>query len=220
MNYYQYFSEIEETFVRRRGRNLLLSPLDWALIESWKERGIPLRLVLASIHSVFDAIENSPGRQPTVKSLSYCSDEVESRFAEWIDGRAGSHGLKAQQDTRPSDETVAKHLDSIARDLEDAIGTAPIEVAKHLSESVARLKNLGETVPADVETLLEEIDRSIDAIPLERCAEESICEQVKSELSAIGRNPETAENKNAYDRMVLHKIREQTKIPRASLFYL
>ena len=43
MNYFNYFSEIEELFIRRRGRNLLLSPLDWALIESWQEREVPLQ---------------------------------------------------------------------------------------------------------------------------------------------------------------------------------
>ncbi len=36
-NYFNYFTEIEEHFQRARGTGLfLLSPLDWALIESWK----------------------------------------------------------------------------------------------------------------------------------------------------------------------------------------
>jgi hypothetical protein len=47
MNYFNYFSEIEELFIRRRGRNLLLSPLDWALIESWQEREVPLHIICA-----------------------------------------------------------------------------------------------------------------------------------------------------------------------------
>ena len=49
LNYYNYFTEIEETFIRRRGKNLLLSPLDWALIESWQEREVPLSVVLRGI---------------------------------------------------------------------------------------------------------------------------------------------------------------------------
>ncbi len=52
MNYFNYFSEIEETFIRRRGRNLLLSPLDWALIETWQERGVPLPVILRGISKV------------------------------------------------------------------------------------------------------------------------------------------------------------------------
>jgi hypothetical protein len=36
-NYFNYFTEIEEHFQRRRGSLLLLSTIDWALIETWRE---------------------------------------------------------------------------------------------------------------------------------------------------------------------------------------
>ena len=43
INYFNYFTEIEEHFQRARGTGLfLLSPLDWALIESWKNAEVPL----------------------------------------------------------------------------------------------------------------------------------------------------------------------------------
>ena len=45
-NYFNYFTEIEEHFQRRRGGILLLSTLDWALIETWKDAGIPLEAAL------------------------------------------------------------------------------------------------------------------------------------------------------------------------------
>ena len=60
MNYYNYFTEIEDTFIRRRGKNLFLSPLDWALIEVWQDRGIPLHIVIRSIESVFDVFDRQP----------------------------------------------------------------------------------------------------------------------------------------------------------------
>lgn len=42
LNYFNYFTEVEEQFQRSRATGLfLLSPLDWALIESWKKRGHP-----------------------------------------------------------------------------------------------------------------------------------------------------------------------------------
>ena len=42
-NYFNYFTEIEEHFQRARGTGLfLLSPLDWALLEGWKNAGVPL----------------------------------------------------------------------------------------------------------------------------------------------------------------------------------
>ena len=49
LNYFNYFTEIEERFQQRRGSILLLSTLDWALIETWQEAGIPLDAALRGI---------------------------------------------------------------------------------------------------------------------------------------------------------------------------
>ena len=91
MNYFNYFTEIEDAFVRRRGRHLLLSPMDWALIESWKEMGVPLHVALRGIETSFDSYESKPRRR-TVKSLLYGQEEVEAQFAEWRERQTGSHG--------------------------------------------------------------------------------------------------------------------------------
>jgi len=53
-NYFNYFTEIEEHFQSRRGTGLILSTLDWALIETWKVAGIPLEAVLRGIDTTFD----------------------------------------------------------------------------------------------------------------------------------------------------------------------
>ena len=83
MNYYNYFTEIEDAFIRRRGKNLLLSPLDWALIEGWQERGVPLHVVLRAIETVFDGYDRQPNQNRTIKSLFYCREEVEAQYVEW-----------------------------------------------------------------------------------------------------------------------------------------
>ena len=82
MNYYNYYTEIEEAFVRRRGKSLVLSPLDWALIDAWREREVPLHIVLRAIESVFDIWDKQPKRSRTVKSLAYCREEIEAQFEE------------------------------------------------------------------------------------------------------------------------------------------
>ena len=69
-NYFNYFTEIEDAFVRRRGKHLMLSPMDWALIERWKELNVPLHIVLRGIEKSFDSWEAIP-RKRTVKSLLY-----------------------------------------------------------------------------------------------------------------------------------------------------
>src|SRR2546425_10861446 len=90
LNYFSYFSEIEDTFVRRRGKHLLLSPMDWALIESWKERGVPLHVALRGIEHAFDS-HQAKQRKRSVKTLLYCQEEVEAQYAEWLESRVGSH---------------------------------------------------------------------------------------------------------------------------------
>ena len=75
-NYFNYFTEIEEHFQRRRGTLLLLSTLDWALIETWKEAGIPLQAVLRGIDAAFEHYDGKPSRTRKVNSLAFCSQEV------------------------------------------------------------------------------------------------------------------------------------------------
>src|SRR2546427_9004959 len=36
-NYFNYFTEIEEYFWKKRGAHLLVSPLDWAIMEAWQK---------------------------------------------------------------------------------------------------------------------------------------------------------------------------------------
>ena len=91
MNYFNYFTEIEDAFVRRRGRSLLLSPMDWALIESWKEMGIPLHVALRGIERAFDSYESKP-RKRSVKTLFYCQEEVEAQYGEWLESQLGANG--------------------------------------------------------------------------------------------------------------------------------
>src|ERR671933_2818936 len=89
LNYFNYYSEIEDAFIRRRGKHLLVSPLDWSLMESWKEMGVPLHVVLRGIERAFDSYEARP-RNRSVKSLFYCQEEVEAQFAEWLESRRGA----------------------------------------------------------------------------------------------------------------------------------
>src|SRR5688572_30541215 len=97
LNYFDYFTEIEDAFVRRRGKHLLLSSMDWALIESWKEMEVPLHVALRGIEKAFDSWESKP-RKRSIKSLLYCQEEVEAQFAEWRESRVGASD-------RPDDET-------------------------------------------------------------------------------------------------------------------
>lgn len=99
MNYFNYYTEVEDAFIRRRGKHLLLSPMDWALIESWKATGVPLHVALRGIERAFDSHAARP-RSRTVKSLMYCQEEVEAQYAEWVRGQSGA-GVVAGAEGEP-----------------------------------------------------------------------------------------------------------------------
>jgi hypothetical protein len=103
LNYFNYFTEIEDTFVRRRGKHLFLSPLDWAMMESWQERGVPLHIVIRAIESVFDVFDKQPPGTRAIKSLFYCREEIEVQYAEWVTSQTGKSselGVLARTDHR------------------------------------------------------------------------------------------------------------------------
>jgi len=76
-NYFTYFTEIEEHFQKARGTGLfLLSPLDWALIESWKNAGVPLEAVLRGIDAAFEKWRARKSRVQKINSLAYCAQAV------------------------------------------------------------------------------------------------------------------------------------------------
>src|ERR1700721_1952360 len=75
-NYFNYFTEIEEHYGRRRGTHLLLSTLDWALIETWKSAGVPLEAVLRGMDDAFDKYDQRPSKSKKVNSLAYCSQAI------------------------------------------------------------------------------------------------------------------------------------------------
>src|SRR5438552_18719580 len=98
-NYFNYFTEIEEHFQRRRGTILLLSTLDWALIEMWKSAGIPLEAVLRGIDAAFDKYDQRPTKSKKVNSLAYCAQAVLSA-AE--DMKEAAVGAAQEEDASPA----------------------------------------------------------------------------------------------------------------------
>lgn len=89
MNYYNYFTEIEEHFVRRRGKHLLISPMDWGLIAAWKDAGVPLQVALRGIDIAMDGfVSRQPGNKK-VNTLAYCHDSVMTEYAGHLDSHIG-----------------------------------------------------------------------------------------------------------------------------------
>ncbi|MCA1621630.1 MAG: hypothetical protein LC795_20635 [Acidobacteria bacterium] len=131
LNYFNYFTEIEEAFIRRRGKHLLVSPLDWSLMESWKAMGIPLHVVLRGIEKSFDSYEARP-RNRSVKTLFYCQEEVEAQFAEWVESQTGARRDAAASAAGGGDAPVDKE-DVPAADDARGLPFPRAVIAAHLS---------------------------------------------------------------------------------------
>ncbi|MEP6848379.1 MAG: hypothetical protein ABI999_05955 [Acidobacteriota bacterium] len=225
MNYYNYFTEIEDTFVRRRAKNLLLSPLDWAMIEGWQDRGIPLHIVLRSIESVFDAFDKKPAQPRAIKSLFYCREEVEAQFLEWANSQTGKSEASASVagEAGPSKEDIAGFIEGVIQKLSAAVKP---DLVEDLERAIARLSELKANLPDDTSTIepsLFDIEKFLDRSLLTNTDPEHL-KLMKMEVSGhlksykAGMDAETF--KNTFDLMLLKRLREDAGIPRLSLFYL
>src|SRR4051794_16564903 len=136
-NYFNYFTEIEEHFQRRRGSILLLSTLDWALIDTWREAGVPLPAVLRGIDAAFDKYEarRTKGRMRKVNGLAWCAQAVMEAVEAMQEAAVG--GAPVQMEAAGLEhERIRNHLRTAATILGRTIGMIPAlrEIAERLEQ--------------------------------------------------------------------------------------
>jgi len=237
LNYFSYFSEIEDTFIRRRGKHLMLSPIDWALIESWKERGVPLHVALRGIEHSFDSYEARKHKR-TVKTLLYCQEEVEAQYAEWLESRIGSHDESSVQekespDTSPfSRDVVLDHLGRLLKSFAE-LAADPLEQGE-LKEALKRAASLLVEVRDEYEDAAQPDTRKLEEslTGLDRMLDDAIRKSIPDvHLTAITAEVESQlkpykrhMGKTAYEQtrtnLLRKRLREYFDVPRLSLFYL
>ena len=238
LNYFSYFSEIEDTFVRRRGKHLLLSPMDWALIESWKERGVPLHVVLRAIEQAFDSFE-AKKRKRTVKTLLYCQEEVEAQYAEWLESRVGSHEEapdKSDDDAKTPfpRAVVLAHLARSREELTELAAarrqTSADEFCEALARATARLAELENDYAAaaqpdarKLEDSLSGVERMLDETIRKTVSEDdlkSISAEIDEQLRPYKRHMDKATYAETNENVLRKRLRELLGVPRLSLFFL
>ena len=242
LNYFNYFTEIEDAFVRRRAKHLLLSPMDWALIESWKELGVPLHVALRAIEKAFDSWESKP-RKRSIKSLLYCQEEVEAQFAEWRESRVGAADEDASGgDVAPqagerlpfSRAAILEHVQrgraTLSAVADERLKSGEDDFSETLKRAVALLVELEQDVEAVAAPDAQKLEQSLSG--LERMLsealravasaqqQEAIAAEVKEQLKLYRKQMEPAVYQQTFDNLLLKRLREQFGIPRLSLFYL
>jgi hypothetical protein len=227
-NYFNYFTETEEHFQKRRGSILLLSTLDWALIETWKDAGIPLEAVLRGIDATFEKYERRPAKTRKVNSLAYCSQEVLAAAEDMKEAAVGTAAPGEARDTGFDAGAIAAYLEKNAAALEAAPvpGTATTvvgEAAKSLRELGEGLRSATNPPLEDLERRLTVMEEKLFAVLLAGTADEELvgiraqADRDMAPYRSKMSGPQIAQLQKQY---VNKRLLERYQLPRLSLFYM
>jgi hypothetical protein len=249
-NYFNYFTEVEEEFVRRRGKPLFISPMDWALIESWKTAGIPLHVVLRAINEAFDAYDARVRKYRKVNSIFYCEQTVETMFADYRLSQVGAPPIAnptgesgktegASPPPRPAGsafpkEMILDFLDNSYKELSLAESFALEQKKTEMEETIKRSRNRLRVIVKEIENATpindEALERDLDAVDrmilnsIQESLSESqrihIREEAESHLKAYKRKMDKKIFEQTLQNFIWRRLRELHRIPRLSLFYI
>ena len=218
VTYFNYFTEIEEHFQRARGSSLfLLSPLDWALVENWKNSGLPLEAVLKGIDAAFEKWRSRKVKSRSVNSLAYCTQAV-MEAAE----RAPTKATREPAPPPFSADDLRAHLTRAAgalrprpelalRDIASALDVLAAEAESHLT----RLEDLERRLTALEEKTVAALRASAPEDQLY-----AMRDKLDRELRPY-RGKMTADQIALLERRYLDSaLLESAALPRLSLFYV
>jgi hypothetical protein len=213
-NYFNYYTEIEEHFQVARGTSLfLLSPLDWALIETWKDSGIPLQAVLRGIDKAFEKWHAKKSKTNQVNSIAYCSQAVMEE-AKRIDTpreekkvEAPFEGSELEKHMRVSASKLPAGFEEVAATLESLAAESLMWMDK-LEELEQRLTSLEDKMVAIARS--KQSDEQILAVR----------KQLESQLKPYRGKMSAAELMMIEKKFFDQRLLEDAALPRLSLFYL
>jgi len=230
-NYFNYFTEIEERFQQRRGSILLLSTLDWALIETWRDAGIPLEAALRGIDAAFDKYEarQKRARMKRINGLAWCAQAVMQAAVELNEASAGSAPPTTAAGASGFErERVAGHLEAAATAL-NAAAVAP----EACRATAARLRQLAAEVRAagpESAFDLEALERSLTVLEeklfaaLTAAAPEALLvglkEHAARELAPYRSRMGAVQLRQVEHQFVQKQLLVHYSLPRLSLFYM
>jgi len=232
LNYFNYFTEVEERFQQRRGSLLLLSTLDWALIETWREAGIPLEAALRGIDAAFDKYEarQKRARMRRINGLAWCAQAVMEAAMELNEASAGTASpATSASDSGFEHERIAAHLETAAAAL-DAAAVAQEQCAA----TAVRLRELAAEVRASTEENahvdLEALERSLTVLEeklfaaLKAAAPEELLvglkEHAARELAPYRSRMGVVQLRQVENQFVQKQLLVHYNLPRLSLFYM
>jgi hypothetical protein len=227
-NYFNYFTEIEEHFQRRRGSILLLSTLDWALIETWREAGIPLEAVLRGIDEAFDKYEarKSKGRMRQINGLAWCTQAVMDSVESMQEASTGAQSAIKSPGAAPGfeQERIVAHLNTCATQLEQAqlLGLAD-EIAKQTASRLRELESIEALNLEDLERNLTVLEEKLFTTLTATATEPELLalrEESSRELAPYRSRMKTEQIRQVEQQFLRKRLLEKYSLPRLSLFYM
>ena len=235
-NYFNYFTEIEEYFWQKRGAHLLVSPLDWAIVETWQKTGIPLPAVLKGIDRAFESYSRSrrgvAGRP--LKSLAYCVDSVLEAAEESQEAAAGAGPETSRNgsSTEPfSREEMARYFDAAIASLRSVSGKSKSpELKRHVTETAHALEEMKPLLDSPAKLDLEDLERRLTVLEekltaaLTASADDGILLNARRDadaaLAPYRRKMSPAQLALVERQFIQKRLFEAFGIPRLSLYYL
>ncbi len=249
-NYFNYFTEIEEHFQQRRGSGLILSTLDWSLIETWKDAGIPLEAALRGIDAAFDRYEQRPSKTRRVNSLAYCAQEVLAAAEDMkeaavgvataengVSGAVASSGPATARGFDPKE--IAAFFRKNAEGLERAkLPESSVSARQVAMDAVKTLRDLADDFgkkaaePAgakhalrleDLERRLTVMEEKLFAALLAATPDEEIVNvraDADRDLAPYRRKMPAAQIDQLHKQYIHKRLLDRYRLPRLSLFYM
>jgi hypothetical protein len=233
-NYFNYFTEIEERFQQRRGSLLMLSTLDWSLIETWREAGIPLEAVLRGIDNAFDKYDAKAlrfsSKMRKVNGLAWCAQSVMEAVEQAMEASIGAAPTTGAGATESGfePERVRRYLEQNAGAIEAATLNPPADATA--IEVTGRLRALAMGLRAEPVQSLEELDRTLTVLEekmfaalLTSAPDEEIAmlrEQAARELAPYRGKMQAVQIKQVQQQFLQKRMLEIRRLPRLSLFYM
>ena len=202
-------------------------------METWRQQGIPLHIVLRGVERSFDSFQSRP-RKRSVKSLLYCQEEVEAQYEEWLEARVGAsdHNDEVDSDKTPfSASAISEHLQRSQSELvrlshsrkDDDLSEALARAAARLAEIYADVTQNAVLDTRRLEDSLTGLERMLNDAMLAVVTStelDALKSGVKDQLKPYRNQMEAAVYNQTFDNLLLKRLREQFAVPRLSLFYV
>lgn len=224
--YFNYFTEIEEHFCRRRGTLLTVSTLDWSLMEIWKDAGIPVEAVLRGIDATFDKYDRRPVKTRKINGLGYCSQEVLAAAEDVKEAAVGTERAPEKQEALQTSEIAAYFRKNAALFSKTAVPESAGSLIQEQSHTLEQLATASENGPVNLEELerrLTVMEEKLFAALLAGTPDEALVEiraQADRDMVPYRSKMSSAQIDQLLKQYLNKKLLERYKLPRLSLFYL